>query len=106
MEIDPTTTNKAVKEILDQMISELPRYRWESICVNADVIGRTIIEVNVYSAGGSRMNGRLVYQLETGEVLDWKYQGLETAASESVIDIVLDIANLERRRNGKPSPFA
>ena len=99
MEIHPNTINKAVREILNELVIELPRYRWESICTYSDGVGKTIIELNVYRNGGSERAGRIAYQLETGEVLNHSYQGMNGSSPTSILDFVLDIANLERRRN-------
>lgn len=99
MDIDPNTINKAVREILNQLVQELPRYRWESICTYSDGAGKTIIELNVYRSGGSERLGRIAYQLETGDVLNHSYPGMNGSSPSSILDFVLDVANFERRRN-------
>ena len=98
MEIDPQTTNRAVREILNQLVRQLPGYRWESICTFSDGRGRTIIELNLYRSGGSRRIARIAYQLETGAILNYSYRSDLGKAPDSVVDLLLDIANAERAR--------
>ncbi len=98
MEIEPIIINKAVREILDKMVRELPQYRWESLVNYSDGKGTTNIEVNIYRAGGSERLGRITYHLETGEVVDFKYRGYAGDAPESIVDLILDIVNMERQR--------
>ena len=98
MEIEPTIINKAVREILDKMVHELPQYRWESMVSYSDGKGTTIIELNIYRSGGSERLGRITYQLETGDVVNLRYKDLPSDAPESIVDLVLDVVNLEHRR--------
>lgn len=98
MEIEPTIINKAVREILDKMVHDLPHYRWERLCTYSDGKGMTIIELNIYRAGGSERLGRIAYHLETGEVVNYRYPGYSDVAPESIVDLILDVVNLERRR--------
>ena len=98
MEIEPTIINKAVREILDKMVRELPTYRWEGLCSFSDGKGTTIIELNIYRSGGSERLGRITYQLETGDVVNFRYRDLPEDAPDSIVDLILDVVNLEYRR--------
>lgn len=98
MDIEPTIINKAVREILDKMVRELPHYRWESLCTYSDGKGTTIIELNIYRAGGSERLGRIAYHLETGEVVNLRYRDFKGDAPESIVDLILDVVNIERQR--------
>lgn len=98
MSVAPTTINKAVREILDQLVRDLPQYRWESMCIHSDGLGMTVIEINIYQAGGSERIGQIAYHLETGDILNHRYRGYEGNAPESILDLILDVVNLERSR--------
>jgi len=98
MSFPPNTINKAVREILNKLVHELPQYRWESMCTYSDGLGMTVIEINVYRGGGSERLGRIAYHLETGDVLNHRYRGYEDQAPESILDLILDVVNLEHRR--------
>ena len=95
MDIDPPIINKAVKELLDKMVREIPGRRWESMVTFSDGKGTTVIELNVYRGGGQEKAGRIAYQLENGEVLEARYPGYDGAFPESILDLLLDVVNLE-----------
>lgn len=106
MDIEQPIINKAVKELLDKLVREHEGYRWESMCSFSDGKGTTYIEVNVYREKGSERLGRIAYHLETGQVLNFRYNGYGDKGPESIVDLLLDITNLERSRNGKSRPPA
>lgn len=88
--------NKAVKEVLDKICSELNGYRWDSLCAFSDGKGITLIELNLYRKDGQELAGRIVYQLESGEVLRFHYPAFSGHAPEEILDFLLDVFNLEQ----------
>lgn len=98
MDIEPHIVNKAVREILDKLVEELPDYRWEGLCTSSNGPGETTIELNIYRNGGSERLGQISYHLESGDVLDYRYRGHLGDEQASIVDLVLDIVNLERDR--------
>lgn len=105
MDMEPTIINKAVREILDQLVRDFPDYRWESLCTESDGRGQTIIEVNIYRGGGSRRIGQVTYHLESGDILNFRYRNQLTTEPTSVVDFVLDIVNMEKlQTETSPNP--
>jgi hypothetical protein len=95
MEIDPNTSNKAVKELLDKLVQDVPGRRWESLVTFSDGKGVTVIELNIYRRDGQEKAGRISFRLESGEVLNAHYPGFEGDYPETVVDLLLDVVNLE-----------
>lgn len=98
MDMEPDLINKAVKEILDKMVLDLPAYRWESLCTYSDGKGMTIIEINIYRSGGSEKLGRIAYRLESGLVQNHSYRDFVDETPDSILDFILDVVNLEHKR--------
>jgi hypothetical protein len=98
MELDQHATNHAVREILDGLVKELPGYRWERICAFSDGKETTIIEVSLYRKQGSEMAVTLSYQLETGALINCRYDAYNAPLPDSLIDLLLDICNFERAK--------
>jgi hypothetical protein len=95
MEAD--STNKAVRELLDKMVRDLPGYRWDSLCAYSDGMGHTIIEINIFRKSGQESAGRISYHLESGEVMTHHYPAFEGKVPETIVDFLLDVFNLEKR---------
>jgi hypothetical protein len=95
--MDAQYINKAVKELLDKLVRDLPGYRWDSLCTSTDGQGMTIIELNIFRKGGQEVAGRIAYQLETGEVLLFQYAPIRNHAPEMVVDFLLDVYNFEQQ---------
>jgi hypothetical protein len=89
--------NKAVKELLDKMVTDLPGYRWDSMCAFSDGMGMTLIELNIFRREGQEAAGRIAYQLETGEVQRFHYTPIKADAPEMIVDFLLDVYNFEKR---------
>jgi hypothetical protein len=89
--------NKAVKELLDKLVHDLPGYRWDSLCSYNDGQGVTLIELNIFRRDGQETAGRIAYQLETGEVFRFHYAPIRDHAPESILDFLLDVYNFEKR---------
>ncbi len=87
--------NKAVKDLLDKVCSDLPGYRWDSLCSYSNGRGLTLIELNLFRKDGQEMAGRIAYQLETGEVLRYHYPAFSGDAPTEILDFLLDVMNLE-----------
>lgn len=95
--MDTQLINKAVKDLLDKLVIDVPGYRWDSLCSFSDGRGMTVIELNVWRKDGQETAGRIAYQLETGDVLNFHYPPIGKDAPEPVVDFLLDLYNLERR---------
>lgn len=94
--MDSQYINKAVKELLDKLVHDLPGYRWDSLCAYSDGQGVTMIELNIFRKDGQEMAGRIAYQLETGEVHRFHYAPIGNHAPEMIVDFLLDVYNFER----------
>ncbi|MEM7037347.1 MAG: hypothetical protein AAF570_10230 [Bacteroidota bacterium] len=94
MENPPPYIKKAVRELLDKLVTDLDAYRWESLCTYAKEKGETVIELYIYRNGGQEMAARVAYLLETGEVRNVHYGGYEGDSPMSIIDLLLDMLNI------------
>jgi hypothetical protein len=95
--MDAQFINKAVRDLLNQLVRELPGYRWDALCAFRDGKGKTVMELNVWRNDGQERAGHITYQMETGEVLAYHYPPLGKGAPEPVLDFLLDLYNMERR---------
>ena len=93
----PAETNQIVIDLLNKLIRENPSYTWKLRCSFSDGKGRTIMEVGIFGADGLRRHGRIAYQAETAEVLNYNYRDMETTAVSSIVDLLLDISNFEKQ---------
>jgi hypothetical protein len=89
--------NKAVRELLDKLVTDLPGYRWDSFCTSSDGQGVTMIELNIFRKGGQEVAGRIAYRLETGEVQRFQYAPIRDHAPEMIVDFLLDVYNFEKQ---------
>jgi len=87
--------NKTVKNILDKLIQHKPEYKWDAHCTYADGKGTTILEVLIFSKLGRTINGRISYLVESGDVINFYYKGMQEDNPDSIIDLLLDIFNFE-----------
>lgn len=94
----PPYIRKAVRELLDKLTAELEGYRWESLCTYSDGKDQTMIELYIYRDGGQEMAARIAYRLESGELHNFHYSAYEGEPPEGIIDLLLDMVNIERRR--------
>lgn len=95
--IESQYINKAVKELLNKLVQDLPGYRWDSLCSYSDGRGTTMIELNIFRRDGQESAGRIAYQLETGEVHRFHYTPIRDHAPETIVDFLLDVYNFEKR---------
>lgn len=86
--------NLAVWNLLDKLVADHPAYRWESMCIYSDGLARTILEISIYAEKGNRQTGRIIFHVETGDVLHYYYTGYKDREVDSVIDLLLDILNM------------
>ena len=87
-----------VKELLDKLVQEHSPLRWDSVCAFSDGKSRTILEISVFGAHGQVQLGRIAYQMETGEIVNFFYKGYEGERPDDILDLILDLINLERRK--------
>ena len=87
--------NRAVKDLLDKLVADLPGYRWDSLCTSAKEPSLTVIELNIWRKNGQESAGRIAYQLETGLVLHFHYPPIGNNVPEPVLDFLLDLYNFE-----------
>ena len=87
--------NRTIKNILDRLIEYKPGYRWDAHCTYADGNGTTILEILIFSKLGQAIQGRISYKVESGDVNNFYYKGLQDEKPESVIDLLLDILHVE-----------
>ena len=89
--------NKAVKDLLDKLVGDLPGYRWDSACAYSDGRSMTMIELNIWRKDGQEAAGGIAYQLETGDVLHFRYPPMGREGPEQIVDFLLDLYNMERK---------
>lgn len=102
--MDSELINKAVRELLNKLVEDLPEYRWDSLCAYSDGLGTTMIELNIFRKNGQETAGKIAYQLETGIVHRFQYKPMRANAPEMIVDFLLDVYNFEKQmsaaRNG------
>jgi len=65
-------------------------------CVYADGLGYSIFEITFTNKVDLRNLGKIVFQYETGRVLNYFYEGKKFRKTDKIVDLLLDIYNYER----------
>lgn len=68
-------------------------------CVYADGLGYSIFEIIFTNKTDLRNPGKIIFQYETGKVLNYFYKGKRFRKTDKIIDLLLDIYNYEREKN-------
>lgn len=66
---------------------------WKINNTYADGIDKTILEVRIYEAG--IQSGRIAYQAENGQVLNYRYKQMKKRLPILISDMMLDIISYE-----------
>jgi len=86
--------NQAVVEsMLNKLVEIRNDIKWKINNSYADGIDKTILEVRIYESGFQ--TGRIAFQLETGQVLNYRYKELEKRSPILITDMLLDVISHE-----------
>lgn len=85
------------QELVRNMLNKLEdighSITWNMNNSYTDGIDKTIFELRIYENG--LQAGRIAYQAETGQVLNYRYKNLEKRLPVQISDIMLDIIGIE-----------
>lgn len=91
---NPLDENQAlVKSMLNKLVEIGNDISWKINNSYTDGIDQTILEVRIYEAG--IQSGRVAFQLESGQVLNYQYKQLEKRLPIQIMDIMLDMISYE-----------
>lgn len=93
-----------VKNMLDKLTNMGTDISWKINNSYTDGIEKTIYEVRIYQH--DQQAGRIAYQAENGQVLNYRYKKLEKRLPITVSDVLLDIIGFEIRATKATQPIA
>lgn len=86
--------NKAVvRNMLNKLVEMGERVTWKINNTYTDGIDKTILEIRIYESG--QQSGRIAFQLETGQVINYRYKTLEKRLPIHITDMLLDVISHE-----------
>lgn len=91
---DVMEENKAVvRNMLNKLVEMGERVTWKINNTYTDGIDKTILEIRIYESG--QQSGRIAFQLETGQVINYRYKTLEKRLPIHITDMLLDVISHE-----------
>lgn len=86
--------NKAVvRSMLNKLVDLGEGVTWKINNTYTDGIDKTILEIRIYENG--QQSGRIAFQLETGQVINYRYKSLEKRLPIHITDMLLDVISHE-----------
>lgn len=86
--------NKAVvRNMLNKLVEMGESVTWKINNTYTDGIDKTILEIRIYESG--QQSGRIAFQLETGQVINYRYKTLEKRLPIHITDMLLDVISHE-----------
>lgn len=82
-----------VKSMLNKLVEIGNDISWKINNSYTDGIDQTILEVRIYESG--IQSGRVAFQLESGQVLNYQYKKLKKRLPIKIMDIMLDLISYE-----------
>ena len=82
-----------VKNMLKKLVDIGDQITWRINNSYADGIDKTILEILIYQKGFQ--SGRIAFQAETGQVLNYRYKKMKKRIPIQISDILLDIMSAE-----------
>ena len=86
--------NKAVvRSMLNKLVEMGDNVSWKINNTYTDGIDKTILEIRIYENG--QQSGRIAFQLENGQVINYRYKKLEKRIPIHISDMLLDVISYE-----------
>ncbi len=86
--------NKAVvRSMLNKLVEMGDQVTWKINNTYTDGIDKTILEIRIYESG--QQSGRIAFQLETGQVINYRYKKLVKRIPIHITDMLLDVISYE-----------
>lgn len=86
--------NKAVvRSMLNKLVEIGDQVTWKINNTYTDGIDKTILEIRIYESG--KQSGRIAFQLETGQVINYRYKKLVKRIPIHITDMLLDVLSHE-----------
>ncbi|MDF9796060.1 hypothetical protein OKW21_001323 [Catalinimonas alkaloidigena] len=87
--------NEAVRGLLNLISTNNKNLEWKKRCIYSNGQDNNVLEIKFYQYPRNTQVGRIVYNANSGNVLQMKYRGAVTRAPGHIVDILLDMINLE-----------
>lgn len=86
--------NKAlVRSLLNKLVEIGHDVSWKINNTYTDGLHNTILEIRIYE--DKLQTGRIAFQLESGQVLNYRYKELEKRIPIKIMDMLLDVIGYE-----------
>ena len=79
--------------MLNKLVEMGEGVTWKINNTYTDGIDKTILEIRIYENG--QQSGRIAFQLETGQVINYRYKSLEKRIPIHITDMLLDVISHE-----------
>ena len=95
----PSYDRCAVSHLLDLLIKDQPNVYWYQRGCYANGQGQPILEIIIYEGTYRKIQGIVVYNVHTGEVMNLRYRRYRKPVEGDVVDTLLDLINFEKREH-------
>jgi len=92
---------KTILNLLNKFSREQEDISWNMICCYSDGIEVAINQINIIDISKMRVVGIITYRVDTGEVYFCMYKKLKKSPSDTIIDVLLDLMNYDKRYGKK-----
>jgi hypothetical protein len=82
-----------VRNMLNKLVELGEEVYWKINNTYTDGIDKTILEIRIYEKG--QQSGRIAFQLETGQVINYRYKKLKKKIPIHITDMLLDVIGHE-----------
>jgi hypothetical protein len=88
------TDASIIMDLLSKLANEHKEIKWRMRCTYADGLGKSYHEIQLFREY-ERKKTTILFQMESGQVLPYGCNGINTNGSEHIIDLLLDMINHE-----------
>jgi len=92
---------ETILNLLNKFSREQEHISWNMICCYSDGIDVAINQINIIDVAKMRVIGIITYRVDTGEVYFCMYKKLKKSPSDTIIDVLLDLMNYDKRYGKK-----
>jgi hypothetical protein len=93
-----STDTEIVKDLLNLLSQRHPHLCWKMRCLYTNGIDNSVLEIKLQEMPDAHQVCRLAYNPYSGKVMQMKYRGDYFSHPGDVVDVLLDLINLENKK--------
>jgi hypothetical protein len=88
-------TPEMIAGLLNKLVAENNQIFWTTRCCFTDGQGKSFHEIRLYWKK-EKKEKIIIYQMETGRILNYVCKGLDLNNCDNIVDVLLDLINAQK----------